>query len=127
MAEATMGSHPWRLLKFLWFQVKMLTVDGQEIAVSLDELVAHLDDGIDVQLGAGVGIQHGGQVDVLLLAGAGGLDGHELAVEVEYVPHCKTESTGRHGQAKMLLCDLVITYSDSVCGQTYGRSIETFS
>ena len=53
--------------------------------MSLDELVAHLDDGIDVQLGAGVGIQHGGKVDVLLLAGAGGLDGHELAVDVSHV------------------------------------------
>ena len=53
--------------------------------MSLDELVAHLDDGVDVQLGAGVGIQHSGQVDVLLLAGAGGLDGHELAVDVGHV------------------------------------------
>jgi len=105
----------------------MLTVDGQEIAVSLDELVAPLDDRVDVQLVTGAGIQHGGQTHVLLLAGAGGLDGHELAVEVEYVPHCKTESTGRHGQAKMLLCDLVITYSEFVYGQTCGRGFETFS
>lgn len=53
--------------------------------MSLDELVAHLDDGVDVQLGAGVGIQHSGKVDVLLLAGAGGLDGRELAVDVGHV------------------------------------------
>ncbi len=71
--------------------------------MSLDELVAHLDDGIDIQFGAGVGIQHGCQVDVLLLAGAGGLDGHKLAVDVGHIQRRalggKLTHTGRQDAA----------------------------
>ena len=72
-----------------------LAVGGQVIPVGDDEVVHHLADGVHVQLAAGMGVQHGGLVDVLLLAGAGSLNGQQLHVDVGHV-----HGRALHGQER---------------------------
>ena len=47
----------------------------QPFTVGFDQIVAELADIVNGQFGAGVGIEHGGVVDVVLLTGKGRLQG----------------------------------------------------
>ena len=53
--------------------------------MGLNEVVHQLDNGVRVQLAAGMGIQHGGLIDVLFLPGHGGFDGQQLHLDDGHV------------------------------------------
>ena len=64
------------------FSCTVLVVFRQVIAVSIDQLIHHLFDGIDIQLAAGVRIEHRRLIDVLLLLGDSRLYREKLWVDV---------------------------------------------
>ena len=57
--------------------------------MSCDELVAHADDIMDIQLSGGVGIQHGSLVNLLAVSGDSSLNRHELNADVGGVHGCQ--------------------------------------
>lgn len=58
---------------------------GQPVAVGGDQFVHHFHNVVDGKFGAGVGVQHGRLVDVLLFPGVSGLDGQKLCVDIGHV------------------------------------------
>ena len=67
------------------FTVSVSDEFGQVIAVCFDELVYHLLDAVDIQLAAGVRVEHRGLVNVLALTRDRCFDGEQLDVDIRHI------------------------------------------
>ena len=60
---------------------------GKIIAVSLDKVINHLLDGVDIKLTACVRVKHCRLIDMFFFEGCGSLDCQKLNIDVGHV-HC---------------------------------------
>ena len=92
--------------------------------MSHDQIVYHLLDGVDIQFAAGMRIQHGSLVDMLLLQSTSSLDGQQLNVDVGHVHSCALYGQSTHmGGMNTVTVHQTGNLNAGLCGQVADQMI----